>query len=151
MSVTLKDTVTKGDQSTKYTEWSPSRPSSSASGLEQSVQEEPKKKSKFSQFLNAAKNALLSGVLGNDPYATGTRYYGDGEAYTAGNEAVRPVGRSVGATAVQKRFRLGNEWGSGSNNEVFVDGFEDPAFLTFKIEFGEWGASLCDNNTIAGI
>ena len=150
MGVTLKDTVTEGNQSTKYTEWTPSRSNTSASGLEQPVQEEPKKKSKFSQFLNAAKNALLSGFLGNDPYATGTRYYGDGEAYTDAKEDGK-VGRWVGATAVQKRFRLGNEWGSGSNNEVFVDGFEDPAFLTFKIEFGEWGASLCDNNTIAGI
>jgi hypothetical protein len=92
----------------------------------------------------------LSGFLGNDPYATGTRYYGDGEAYTDAKSDGK-VGRWVGATDVLRRFRLGNEWGSGSNNEVFVDGFEDPTFLTFKIEFGEWGASLCDNNTIAGI
>ena len=43
---------------------------------------------------------------------------------------------------VMKRFRLGNEFGSQTNNFIFSAGFEDPTYLTFKIEFGDWGNSI---------
>jgi len=52
------------------------------------------------------------------------------------------------ANDVMQRFHLGNEFGSESNNEVFVSGFEDPTFLMFKVEFGDWGYSLLDEATI---
>ena len=44
---------------------------------------------------------------------------------------------------------MGNEFGSAVNNEQFIDGFEDPAHLTFKVEFGEWGASILSESEIA--
>ncbi len=148
MSVTLKETITQGKQSTKYGEWDPKNKSTGET-LTPDDAEQPKQ-SKFSSFLNAAKNALLSGFIKNDPYATGVKYYGDGEAYTDGTQ-ILDTGRFVATTEHLKRFRMGNEWGTASNNNVFIDGYEDPTFLTFKIEFGEWGATLCDDATIASV
>ena len=57
-------------------------------------------------------------------------------------------GRFINQNDVMKRFHLGNEYGSQSSNTVFTPGFEDPTRLMFKIEFGEWGASLLDLETI---
>ena len=58
------------------------------------------------------------------------------------------AGRFINQNDVMKRFHLGNEYGSQSSNTVFTPGFEDPTRLMFKIEFGEWGASLLDLETI---
>ena len=149
MALTLQEDVLSGHQATKYPGWQSNNGDPIASDAP-GGEGEQKKKSKWGQFFNAAKSALLSGFLKNDPYATGARYYGDGAPYTEATEN-QPVGRAVSSTDQQRRFRLGNEWGSGSNNDVFLQGFEDPAFLTFKVEFGEWGASICDLNTIASI
>lgn len=163
MAVTLEQNVLSGDQASNYPEWKTSSEGRPIGGLSLNfggigdavagvadVVTGGKAKSKFSKFLNNVKNALLGGFINNSAYV-GVKYFGDDPAYTAGDEKMRDVGRFVGGTEHQKRFRLGNEWGAGSNNDVFVQGFEDPAFLTFKIEFGEWGATLCDNGTIASV
>jgi hypothetical protein len=52
------------------------------------------------------------------------------------------------ANEIRQRFHLGNEFGSESSNEVFASGYEDPTFLTFKVEFGDWGYSLLDEAVI---
>ena len=70
------------------------------------------------------------------------------EAYNPATK-ILDVGPFVGLMEHVKRFHLGNEYGSQSNNDVFYDGFEDPTRLTFKVEFGMWGASILDDNTIA--
>ena len=64
------------------------------------------------------------------------------------NTELHDTGRFVMANEIRQRFHLGNEFGSASNNDVFVSGFEDPTFLTFKVEFGDWGFSLLDETVI---
>lgn len=65
-----------------------------------------------------------------------------------GHDIIWDAGRFIGQNEVLKRFHMGNEFGSQSSNTVFTPGFEDPTRLMFKIEFGEWGASLLDTETI---
>lgn len=38
-----------------------------------------------------------------------------------------------------------------TQSQVFKDGYEDPTYLTFRVEFGDWGASVLDKTTFAGI
>ena len=64
------------------------------------------------------------------------------------NTEIHDTGRFVRANEIIQRFHLGNEFGSESSNEVFVSGFEDPTFLTFKVEFGDWGNSLLEEAVI---
>ena len=59
------------------------------------------------------------------------------------------TGRFIDQNEIIKRFHLGNEFGSQSSNSVFTPGFEDPTYLMFKVEFGDWGYSLLDLNTIS--
>ena len=37
---------------------------------------------------------------------------------------------------------------SVTNSIVFKEGYDDPTYLGFKIEFGEWGASVLDQQTL---
>ena len=64
------------------------------------------------------------------------------------NTVFMDSGRFVSQDEVLRRFHLGNEFQSDSHNDVFAPGFEDPARLMFKIEFGDWGNSLLDIETI---
>ena len=36
----------------------------------------------------------------------------------------------------------------GKKSAVFKDGYDDPTYMTFKIEFGEWGASILDRSIV---
>ena len=105
-----------------------------------------KKQSFFSkawQTITGKSNANYSEyVTGND------RYYTVEDVYNPATK-ILDTGPFVGLMEHVKRFHLGNEYGSQSNNDVFYDGFEDPTRLTFKVEFGMWGASILDDNTIA--
>lgn len=150
---TLKQLVTDNKLKTNYPDWqqlqNPVAGPSEPGGLDPD-ETQPKKQNFWKTFFSKAKETLLSGVI-NTGGQTNAKYFGDDPEYTAGDEEIRNSGRSVESTDIQRRFRMGNEWGAQSFNEVFVDGFEDPTFLTFKIEFGEWGASVSDNSTIQSV
>ena len=36
----------------------------------------------------------------------------------------------------------------GRKSSIFKDGYDDPTYMTFKIEFGEWGASVLDRSIV---
>ena len=57
-------------------------------------------------------------------------------------------GRFMDQNEIMKRFHMGNEYGTGMSSEVFRSGFEDPTRLMFKVEFGDWGCSVLDTETI---
>ena len=58
------------------------------------------------------------------------------------------AGRFMDQNEIMKRFHMGNEYGTGMSSEVFRTGFEDPTRLMFKVEFGDWGYSVLDTETI---
>lgn len=68
-----------------------------------------------------------------------------------------PSGRFVSRLPIKDRFYHGNEFGTASKQEnvsetaLFVDGMDDPTSLTFKVEFGEWGASILEMKQVANI
>ena len=64
------------------------------------------------------------------------------------NTVLYDTGRFVISDEILQRFHLGNEFGSQSNNDVFAMGYEDPTYLMFKVEFGDWGYSLLDLENI---
>jgi len=44
-----------------------------------------------------------------------------------------------------------NKWLKINDNysgQLFKEGYDDPTYLTFKIEFGDWGASVLPRNII---
>ena len=59
-----------------------------------------------------------------------------------------PSGRFMEQNEIMKRFHMGNEYGTEMNSEIFSSGFEDPTRLMFKVEFGDWGCSVLDTETI---
>lgn len=87
-------------------------------------------------------------LLGSQEYR-GTKQFGNGEAYNPADNSL-PTGRFVAGREILKRFYLGNEYGSTSvaGNALFSPGYEDPTHLTFKVEFGEWGGSITDTETL---
>lgn len=104
--------------------------------------EEQPKQSVWKKILSGAKQILTAGRV-SEP---SQKYYGENPPYNDGSEPL-DYGRFL--PLISNRFMHGNEFGTASHNELFIDGFEDPAHLTFKVEFGEWGASVCDDATIA--
>ena len=36
----------------------------------------------------------------------------------------------------------------GRKSSIFKDGYDDPTYMTFKVEFGEWGASVLDRSVV---
>ena len=101
-------------------------------------------KNKWQRFFGTVKNVLLGDFMQNYSQVD----FGDSDAYNDGTDS-RDAGRVVNGSEIRKRFHMGNEFGTASSNDVFFDGYEDPAFLTFKIEFGEWGASISQDSEIA--
>ena len=57
-------------------------------------------------------------------------------------------GRFMEQNEIMERFHMGNEYGTDMSSEVFRSGFEDPTRLMFKVEFGDWGYSVLDTETI---
>ena len=112
----------------------------------------PKKKSFWKSVGDAVKNnvlpalqSLLTGRIGSIDMG---KNWPTEPVYNDAADTL-DVGRHLIQQDKLRRFRLGNEYGSQSYNEVFLDGFEDPTALTFKVEFGEWGASITDMADIA--
>ena len=103
-------------------------------------QQQPKKKNFWKSVGNFAKQ-----LLGARTETDADRYYGEDPAYNDGSEPL-PYGRF--SPEIIRRFRMGNENGSAVSNEQFIDGFDDPAHLTFKVEFGEWGASILTEDEV---
>ena len=95
---------------------------------------------KLETYLDDAKS-LVNGALESNEYK-------DLKEQVTDNTEFIDAGRFVSQDEILKRFHLGNEFQSDSNNEVFVSGFEDPTRLMFKVEFGDWGNSLLDLETI---
>ena len=48
---------------------------------------------------------------------------------------------------VVMRWYYGNTEQYQVQSEVFKKGYEDPTYMTFRVEFGEWGASILHRNT----
>lgn len=138
MAITLQSDVTERQLGTSYPGWSSGR---SPQNTEGSGETTAPKKSWFSSLLSS-----VGSVFKNGGYSE--KYYGDEPPYNDGTDN-NPVGRFVALKPVEKRFRLGNEFGSESTNPIFYTGFEDPTFLTFRVEFGAWGASMLDRQTLA--
>ena len=76
------------------------------------------------------------------------RYYGDNPPYNDGKKS-RPYGRFI--PEISQRFLLGNEFGTSAPSVVFIDGFEEPAHLSFKIELQEFGSSLLDDDVLRAV
>ena len=37
---------------------------------------------------------------------------------------------------------------TGKSSSIFKDGYDDPTYMTFKVEFGDWGASILDRSIV---
>jgi len=91
---------------------------------------------------------LLSNSVGMNSSQPSPRYYGDNPPYNDGSE-FRPYGRFI--PEISQRFLLGNEFGTAAPSAVFIDGFEEPAHLSFKIELQEFGSSLLDDDVLRAV
>ena len=105
-------------------------------------------KNAFSNAMNTISSNVDKMLNGNNGGGFGSSSVSGG---TIASQDIHDVGRILSRLKVLKRFHLGNDFGSESNNFVFTSGFEDPTYLTFKVEFGEWGATVTDNSNIATI
>lgn len=133
--MTIKEYIQQGKQQSAY--WK-----STGNSTGKISSEETKQNTSW------AKNLWNSAIgKGNQ---SGQKDFGSEEAYNDATQ-ILDAGDFVNKMAIMKRFHFGNEYGSESHNDVFFNGFEDPTHLTFKIEFGEFGASITDNSTIASI
>lgn len=133
--MTIKEYIQQGKQQSAY--WK-----STGNSTGKIFSEETKQKTSW--FKN-----LWNSAVGNSKQS-GQKDFGSEKAYNDATQ-ILDAGDFVNKMAIMKRFHFGNEYGSESHNDVFFNGFEDPTHLTFKIEFGEFGASITDNATIASI
>lgn len=140
--MTIQEYMFQSGAATNYPGW---RHDTEAPITSPQIEETAKPKSNFFQNVwKGAKQLLSGGVL--NAFEESGRSREKGPSYTDGSEPL-PYGRFTPETI--HRFRLGNEFGSASYNDIFLDGFEDPAHLTFKVEFGEWGASILTDSEIS--
>lgn len=102
-------------------------------------------KTSFGSLISNITNYIKTGQI------TTTRGMGTSPAYTDSTSEDRYLGRSNSLKPITNRFLQGNEWGSQSTNPVFAIGFDDPAHLTFKVEFGGWGYSTMDRSMIESV
>jgi hypothetical protein len=91
---------------------------------------------------------LLSNSVGLNGNQPEPRYYGDNPPYNDCKKS-RSYGRFI--PEISQRFLLGNEFGAAAPSVVFVDGFEEPAHLSFKIELQEFGSSLLDDDVLRAV
>lgn len=136
--MTIKEYIDAGMQRSSYFETAQPSGNSSAGSASGESSRRSFKDYIASLFSSATKSYVAQRDFGSNP------------AYNYANDQLS-VGRFVSQMEHVKRFHLGNEYGSASNNDVFFDGFEDPTHLTFKVEFGEFGASVTDSATLAAI
>lgn len=139
---TIQEDALNGNIKSSYPGWNANTTGDIVGGTD----DEGGKPGFWKGFLNSAKQLLTKGTL---QIPTGKSY----PAPPPYNDATQttPSGRHVQTMEHINRFHKGNEWGTGASNEVFYDGHEDPTFLTFKVEFGEWGASITDDESIASV
>lgn len=102
-------------------------------------------KTSFGSLVSNITNYIKTGQLSN------AKSMGTSPAYTDSASENRYLGRSYSLKQIQSRFLQGNEWGTQSTNPVFAVGFDDPAHLTFKVEFGDWGYSTMDKSMIESV
>lgn len=133
--MTIKEYIQQGKQQSAY--WKSTGNSTRKIFSEQTKQ----KTSWFKKLWNSATGKTDQ---------SGQKDFGSEEAYNDATQ-ILDAGDFINKMAIMKRFHMGNEFGSESHNDVFFNGFEDPTHLTFKIEFGEFGASITDNATIASL
>ena len=141
--------------STHYPDWTSAPKGDSDGGVLDGAEAEmpvgdaaPQKKTNiFKSIWNGAKQLLSNsvGLNGNQPEP---RYYGDNPPYNDGKKS-RSYGRFI--PEISQRFLLGNEFGAAAPSVVFVDGFEEPAHLSFKIELQEFGSSLLDDDVLRAV
>lgn len=139
--MTIKEYIKQGKQQSAY--WK-----STGKSTGKIFSEETKKKTSW--FKKVWNSAVGNSKQGGQSGQSGQKDFGSEEAYNDATQ-ILDAGDFINKMAIMKRFHFGNEYGSESHNDVFFNGFEDPTHLTFKIEFGEFGASITDNATIASI
>jgi len=49
---------------------------------------------------------------------------------------------------IMNKWLFGYSEDPNSDGLTFKGGYEDPTYLTFKVEFGDWGASILDREII---
>lgn len=150
----LHEHVIKSEMGTNYGPWKTSGSNFTEGGETGTDYADgtPKKKSFWKSVGDAVKNnvlpalqALLTGKLGSIDMG---KSWPTEPMYNDATDTL-DVGRHLIQQDKLRRFHLGNEYGSQSYNDIFLDGFEDPTALTFKVEFGEWGASISEMSEIA--
>ena len=99
--------------------------------------------------LNKKTNLAYNFLKGFNSFLTGDTKTNELEQKVTDSETwPLSSGRFMDQNEIMKRFHMGNEYGTGMSSEVFRSGFEDPTRLMFKVEFGDWGYSVLDTETI---
>ena len=99
--------------------------------------------------INKKTNSAYNFLKGFNSLLTGDTKTNELEQKVTDSESwILSSGRFMEQNEIMERFHMGNEYGSGMSSEVFRSGFEDPTRLMFKVEFGDWGCSVLDTETI---
>ena len=99
--------------------------------------------------LNKKTNSAYNFLKGFNSLLTGDTKTNELEQKVTDSESwILSSGRFMEQNEIMERFHMGNEYGADMSSEVFRSGFEDPTRLMFKVEFGDWGCSVLDTETI---
>ena len=99
--------------------------------------------------INKKTNSAYNFLKGFNSLLTGDSKTNELEQKVTDSESwILSSGRFMEQNEIMERFHMGNEYGTDMSSEVFRPGFEDPTRLMFKVEFGDWGCSVLDTETI---
>ena len=99
--------------------------------------------------INKKTNSAYNFLKGFNSLLTGDTKTNELEQKVTDSESwILSSGRFMEQNEIMERFHMGNEYGTDMSSEVFRSGFEDPTRLMFKVEFGDWGCSVLDTETI---
>lgn len=99
--------------------------------------------------INKKTNSAYNFLKGFNSLLTGDTKTNELEQKVTDSESwILSSGRFMEQNEIMERFHMGNEYGADMPSEVFRSGFEDPTRLMFKVEFGDWGCSVLDTETI---
>ena len=99
--------------------------------------------------INKKTNSAYNFLKGFNSLLTGDSKTNELEQKVTDSESwILSSGRFMEQNEIMERFHMGNEYGTDMSSEVFRSGFEDPTRLMFKVEFGDWGCSVLDTETI---
>ena len=99
--------------------------------------------------LNKKTNSAYNFLKGFNSLLTGDTKTNELEQKVTDSESwILSSGRFMEQNEIMERFHMGNEYGTDMSSEIFRSGFEDPTRLMFKVEFGDWGCSVLDTETI---